>query len=76
MSSKYFNQQKSLKRRFLLILGVVTFICVFTMGIMVMFWDKLNLGLSHTQRLLFGSLFLLYGILRFSRVFKKQPDDE
>jgi hypothetical protein len=76
MSLKFYDQQKSPKRRFLLILGVVTFICVFAIGIMVMFWDKLDLGLSHTQRLLFGGLFLLYGVLRFSRIFKKQPDDE
>jgi uncharacterized membrane protein HdeD (DUF308 family) len=69
-------KQKSPKRRFLLILGVVTLVCVCTMGIMVMFWDRLDLGLSQTQRIIFGALFLIYGLIRFSRLFKDNPDDK
>ena len=45
------------------------------MGLMIMFWDKLDLNLSGTQRLLVGGLFIAYGVLRFSRIFKKQPDE-
>jgi len=78
MSLNLHDKQKSLKRRFLLILGVATFICVLTVGIMIMFWDKLYLGLdlSTTQRFLFGGFFIAYGVLRFSRIFKIRPDDE
>jgi hypothetical protein len=78
MSSNLEDKQKSLKRRFLLILGVVTFICVLTVGLMLMFWDKLylSLGLSTTQRFLYGGFFVAYGILRFSRIFKIRPDEE
>jgi hypothetical protein len=78
MPYKFDSQQKSLKRRFLLILGFVTFIACVTLGLMIMFWDKLilKLNMSQTERLLLGGLFLLYGILRFSRLFKKDPQDE
>jgi hypothetical protein len=78
MPYKFDSKQKSLKRRFLLILGLVTFIACATLGLMIMFWDKLilKLNMSQTERLLLGSLFLLYGILRFSRLFKKDPQDE
>jgi uncharacterized membrane protein HdeD (DUF308 family) len=75
MPSYFYQKQKSLKRRFLLILGVATLICVTTMGLMVMFWDKLNLSLTPTYRILVGSLFIVYGIIRFMRIFKKQPDE-
>ena len=62
----------------MLILGVATFICVLTVGIMIMFWEKLysSLDLSTTQRFLFGGFFIAYGVLRFSRIFKIRPDDE
>ncbi|MBE9584573.1 hypothetical protein IM792_08960 [Mucilaginibacter sp. JRF] len=70
------SKQKSLKRRFLLILGVITFICVITLGVMVMFWDAMNLPLTGWQRYLFGAFFIFYGILRFSRLLKKDNDEE
>ncbi len=76
MSLNLFNKQKSIKRRFLLILGIAAFIAVVLFGLMIMFWDKLELNLSHTQRLMVGGSVIGYGILRFTRVFKKQPDDE
>ena len=78
MSSNLYNKQKSLKRRFLLIIGIATFICVVAVGVMIMFWERLysNLDLSTTQRFLFGGFFIAYGVLRFSRIFKVRPDDE
>ncbi|RYZ95277.1 MAG: hypothetical protein EOP47_26140 [Sphingobacteriaceae bacterium] len=75
MSLSSNNGQKSLKRRFLLILGVTTFICVTTIGIMIMFWDRMNLPLEQWQRYVFGAFFITYGIVRFSRLLKKDPND-
>jgi len=75
MSSNFNNKQKSLKRRFLLILGITTLVCVIAMGVMIMFWDKLNLNLSNTQRLVVGGLFIAYGILRFTRILRKEPNE-
>jgi len=68
------DKQKSLKRRFLLILGIVTFICFIGLGLMVIFWKDMPVQLTDTQRKLFGGLIILYSILRFSRLLKK--DDE
>jgi prolipoprotein diacylglyceryltransferase len=76
MLKRFNTRQKSPKRRFLLILGAVAFICIFILGFMIMFWDKLNLNLSQQQRYLFGAFFIIYAILRFTRLFKREPDEE
>ena len=69
------NEQKSPARRFLLILGVLGFICVITLAMMVMFWDAMLPNLSKTQRIIFGLVLVGYGVLRFSRLIKKKPDE-
>jgi hypothetical protein len=78
MPYKFSFRQKSPKRRFLLILGLATFIACITLGLMIMFWGKLiqKLDMSQTERLMLGGLFLIYGLLRFSRLFKVEPEDE
>jgi hypothetical protein len=78
MPYKFNFRQKSPKRRFLLILGLATFIACFTLGLMIIFWGRISyaLDLNMTQRVLYGSLFLIYGLLRFSRLFKEEPEDE
>jgi threonine/homoserine/homoserine lactone efflux protein len=69
------NEQKSPARRFLLILGVVGFVCVITLAMMVMFWEAMLPNLSKTQRIVFGLVLVGYGVLRFSRLLKKRPDE-
>jgi len=78
MSYKFNFQQKSLTRRFLLILGFATLIACVSFGLMVMFYQPLidQLDMSKTERLAIGALLLLYSVLRFSRLFKKDPVDE
>jgi len=75
----YFNQreQKSPQRRFLLILGLALFICITTFGLMIILWDKLAITLKLTtwNRYAFGSLFILYGILRSARIYKKDVNE-
>jgi hypothetical protein len=68
------NKQKSPSRRFLLILGAVVFTAIFAWGLMVIFDDKLFSNLPKTQKILFGSLIILYAVLRVSRIFKKNND--
>lgn len=70
------KKQKSPKRRFLLILGTTVFICFIAFGLMIMFWDKLQLSLQPYQRILFGAFIIIYAGLRFSRLFKKDQYDE
>ena len=78
MPYKFDSKQKSLKRRFLLILGVATLIACLCFGLMIMFYDPLieKLDMSKTERLALGALLLLYSVLRFSRLFKRDPLDE
>ncbi len=76
MSNTFRDKQKSLKRRFLLILGLVTFVCVVGFGLMIIFWDQVLPDLEVYQKRIFGGMFILYGIVRFSRLFRKEEDDE
>jgi len=78
MPYKFNFRQKSPQRRFLLILGFATFIACAVFGLMIMFWSKLieRINLPDTYRYALGSLFLIYAVLRFSRLFKEEPEDE
>lgn len=69
------NQQKSPKRRFLLILGFTAFICFIALGLLIIFWDKFPLDMPQSRRTIFGSVILLYAILRFSRYLRKNPNE-
>lgn len=69
------NRQKSPQRRFLLILGVTAFICFCTLGLMIIFWDKMLTNIPKTQKIVFGLLIIVYAIIRFSRLFKKDSDE-
>jgi cytochrome c biogenesis protein CcdA len=72
MLDRFNFKEKPLKERFLLILGLVTFICFLGLGLMIMFWNKLPLNMNTTQRYLFGSVIIVYSIIRFSRLFTKK----
>jgi cytochrome c biogenesis protein CcdA len=76
MSLQNNGKQKSLKRRFLLILGATTFVFILALGLMIMFWSQMPLQLTKWQRIAFGSLVIIYAVLRFARLFKKDPDEE
>jgi hypothetical protein len=45
---------------------------------MVMFWGRLveKLNMPTGERMLIGSLLLIYSVIRFLRFFKKRPDEE
>jgi hypothetical protein len=70
------DKQKSPKRRFLLILVVLAFICFCALGLMIIFWDAMLPNISKTQRIGFGSIIILYGVLRFSRLLKRERNEE
>ncbi len=69
-------KQKSLKRRFLLILGALAFLSFLVFGLMIVFWNKIPLNMPSYQRIIFGSFVIIYAIIRFSRVLKKEPDED
>jgi len=75
MSHTFNDKQKSLKRRFLLILGLTTFVCFFALGVMLIFWDNIVPQLAGYQRKIFGGMIIIYSILRFSRLLKKDENE-
>jgi hypothetical protein len=75
MSSTLKDKQKSLKRRFLLILGLVTFICFVAFGLMVMFWDGIAQQFTGYQRKIIGGIIVLYAVVRFSRLLRKDENE-
>jgi len=75
MSSTLKDKQKSLKRRFLLILGLVTFTCFVGFGLMVMFWDGIAQQFEPYQRKILGGIIIIYALVRFSRLLKKDENE-
>jgi uncharacterized membrane protein HdeD (DUF308 family) len=73
MSLNLNEEQKSPKRRFLL-LGIIRLVCVVVVGVLIMFWNKIDLNLSETQKVIIGVLFIVYGVLRFYFSYKNAPD--
>lgn len=59
----------------MLILGLITFVCVVGFGLMLMFWDGFADRFSTTQRYTFGGIVILYAIVRFARLFKKDENE-
>ncbi|PJJ83739.1 hypothetical protein [Mucilaginibacter auburnensis] len=75
MPTRFDNKQKSLKRRFLLILGAITSVAVLGFGLMVIFWKDMLPQLEGYRRTGFGVLIIIYAALRFARLLKKDPDE-
>jgi len=69
------NEQKSPKRRFLLILGVTAFICFCCLGLMIIFWDSMLPNFPKTQKIIFGCIIIVYAGIRFSRLLKRDRDE-
>jgi uncharacterized membrane protein SirB2 len=76
MASNFINKQKSLQRRFLLILGAIAFLCFLGLGLMVIFTDQVLSDDYGNWKIAFGCLIIIYSVLRFSRLFKKDKNDE
>lgn len=70
------KKQKSLNRRFLLILGATAFLGFLILGLMVIFWNKFPLDMPKYQRIGFGCIVIIYAFVRFSRLLRKEKDEE
>lgn len=62
-------KKKSLKERFLFIMGFVLFLVYLGLGFAVIFIKSLPLNLSYNYRLAFGILLIGYSFTRFLRFF-------
>ena len=76
MLKDWFNniKKKSLKQRFLLVLGILFFLIYLVLGLMIMFWKKLPLDMEPKYRYAFGILLIVYSGIRFLRLFNSNSD--
>ncbi len=60
-----------------MLLGIIRLVCVVGAGfLIIIFSKKLNLNLSYTDKLIVGTLFVVYGVARFLFSRKREIDDE
>jgi uncharacterized membrane protein (DUF485 family) len=67
-------EKKSLKERFLFVIGIMFFLIYLTLGLLVIFWKELPLTLSYNYRILFGVSLIVYSFFRFIRFFNKDKN--
>lgn len=67
-------QKKSLKERFLLVLGILFFFIYLVLGLMIMFSDKLPLNMDPIYRYAFGVLLIVYSATRFLRLINTNTE--
>ena len=65
------TQKKSLKERFLLVIGILFFGLYLSFGLAVIFWKGLPLNMSNGYRIALGVIIIVYAFLRFIRFFQK-----
>lgn len=63
--------KKSLKERFLLVIGIIFFLMYLAMGLAIIFWKKMPLDMSFGYRVALGSILIIYAFMRFIRFFQK-----
>jgi uncharacterized membrane protein (DUF485 family) len=68
--------KKSLKERFLLFIGILFFLIYLTLGLLIIFWEKLPLQMPQNYRIAFGLILIVYSFLRFIRFFNSKSNDE
>ncbi len=78
MFEKTFNtfMKKSLKERFLLVIGLLFFMLYFVLGIVVIFWKDFPLVSNSNYRVAFGVILIGYSFLRFQRFFNSNMDND
>ncbi|MCL9806702.1 hypothetical protein NAT51_14305 [Flavobacterium amniphilum] len=64
-------EKKSLKERFLLVIGILFFLVYLSMGLAIIFWEKLPLKMPYNYRMGLGIVIIVYAFLRFIRFFQK-----
>jgi uncharacterized membrane protein (DUF485 family) len=67
-------QKKSLNERFLLFIGILFFLIYLTLGLVIIFWEKLPLKMPLTYRIAFGVLLIIYSFIRFLRFFNANKE--
>ena len=72
-------KKKSLKERFLFVMGMSIFVSYFMLGLIFIFWNeiavsKFVLKMDPIYRLSFGVLLIVYAFIRFFRIFNSNNE--
>jgi hypothetical protein len=62
-------QKKSLKERFLFVIGMMVFFAYFILGLIFIFWKSMPIAMQSEYRIAFGALLIVYSFIRFLRIF-------
>lgn len=61
-------KKKSLKERFLLVLGILFFLVYLVLGLIIIFMKNFPLDMEPKYRIAFGGLLIFYASFRFFRI--------
>lgn len=64
-------KEKSLSQRFFFILGIIFLMLYFILGCFFIFVKNLPFDIPYTNRAIFGGILIVYSIIRFFRIIKK-----
>lgn len=65
-------KEKSLNQRFFFILGIVFLLVYFVLGCFFILVKNLPFDIPYTNRVIFGIILIVYSIIRFFRIIKKE----
>ena len=67
-------QKKSLKERFLLVIGILFFLLYLGLGLIIIFWKDFPIQMKPSYRIAFGIILIVYSFLRFLRFFNANKE--
>jgi len=67
-------KKKSLKERFLLVIGILLFLTYFVLGMFIIFGKQFPLQMKPSYRIAFGILLIVYSFIRFIRILNTKDE--
>jgi cytochrome c biogenesis protein CcdA len=67
-------QKKSLKGRFLLVIGIMFLLSYLVLGLLVIFMKHFPIQMQYNYRVAFGVLLIVYSFIRFIRIINDNKD--
>ena len=68
-------KEKSLKERFLLVIGLCFFLMYLVLGLILIFWKELPIAMEQKYRVVFGIVLIVYSFFRFIRFFNLSQEE-
>jgi hypothetical protein len=67
-------QKKSLKGRFLLVIGILFFLVYLVLGLFIIFMKNFPIRMQFEYRVAFGVVLIVYSFFRFVRIINDNND--